>query len=168
VYNKDILSKTGGIFMLALNIPGRGQFNLRHLVLDFNGTIAFNGELIPGVAERIMLLSKDVEIHVITADTNGTVARQCSGLPINVSVLQSDDHIAEKGDFVTNIDGVICLGNGANDEAMFEAADLAIAITGREGCATSTLLKSDLMIENINDALDLLLNPKRMIATLRK
>lgn len=154
--------------MLALNIPGRGQFNINHLVLDFNGTIAFGGELITGVAERIVLLSKDVEIHVITADTNGTVARQCSALPVNVHVLLSDDHTAEKGEFVTNLDEVICMGNGANDEAMFEAADLAIAITGREGCATATLLKSDVLINNILDAMDLLLNPKRMIATMRK
>ena len=154
--------------MLALNIPGRGQFNINHLVLDFNGTIAFNGELIPGVAERIKLLCKEMEIHVITADTNGSVSGECSGLPVIVHVLQSNDHTAEKGKFVSELDGVICMGNGANDEAMFEAADIAIAITGREGCATSTILKSDLIIDDINDALDLLLNPKRLIATMRK
>ena len=154
--------------MLSLNIPGRGPFTIHHLVLDFNGTIAFNGKLIPDVAERIMLLSKEMEIHVITADTNGTVARQCSGLPVSVQILHSDDHTGEKGEFVLGLDGVICMGNGANDEAMFEEADLAIAVVGREGCATATLLKSDLMVEYINDGLDLLLNPNRMIATLRK
>lgn len=154
--------------MLSLNIPGRGPFTIHHLVLDFNGTIAFDGELIPGVAERIMLLSKEMEIHVITADTNGTVARQCTGLPVSVQILHSDNHTGEKGEFVHGLDGVICMGNGANDEAMFEEADLAIAVAGREGCATATLLKSDVIIEDINDGLDLLLNPKRMIATLRK
>ncbi|ESU34472.1 hypothetical protein G3A_00920 [Bacillus sp. 17376] len=154
--------------MLALNIPGRGQFNINHLVLDFNGTIAFNGELITGVAERIMLLSKDMEIHVITADTNGTVARQCSGLPVSVQILRSDDHTGEKGEFIRGLDGAICIGNGANDASMFEEAVLAIAVAGREGCATATLLKSDVLIDNILDAMDLLLNPNRMIATLRK
>jgi len=154
--------------MLALNIPGRGQFTIHHLVLDFNGTIAFGGELIPGVAERVMLLSKDVEIHVITADTNGSVAEQCSGLPVSVKVLQSDDHTGEKGAFVRGLDGVICMGNGGNDEAMFAESDIAIAVAGREGCATATLFKSDLAIENINDALDLLLNSNRLVATLRR
>lgn len=154
--------------MFALNIPGRGQFKIQHLVLDFNGTIAFGGNLIPGVAERITLISKDVEIHVITADTNGSVAEQCSGLPVTVRVLQSDDHTGEKGEFISSLDGAICIGNGANDASMFEEADLAIAVAGREGCATSTLLKSDILIDNINDALDLLLNPNRIIATLRK
>lgn len=154
--------------MLALNIPGRGQFNMNHLILDFNGTIAFNGKLIPDVAERIMLLSKDVDIHVITADTNETVARQCSVLPVSVQILRSDDHTGEKGGFVRGLNGVICMGNGANDEAMFAESDIAIAINGKEGCATATLLKSDMVIDNINDALDLLLNPKLVTATLRK
>ncbi|MGV2939380.1 HAD family hydrolase [Mesobacillus sp. LC4] len=154
--------------MLYLNIPGRGTFTIHHLVLDFNGTIAFDGKLIPGVTEKIMMLNKEMDIHVITADTNGTVARQCSGLQVSVKILLSGDHTAEKGEFVRSLDGVICMGNGANDEAMFEEADLAIAVAGREGCATSTLLKSDILIENILDALDLLLNPNRMIATLRK
>lgn len=154
--------------MLSLNIPGRGPFTIHHLVLDFNGTIAIDGQLIQGVEEKVMLLSNDVDIHVITADTNGSVAAQCSGLPVNVHVLQSDDHTAEKGEFIRNLDGVICMGNGANDEAMFEAADIAVTIIGREGCATSTLLRSDVLIGNILDAMDLLLNPNRMIATLRK
>ncbi|KIY22004.1 HAD family hydrolase [Mesobacillus subterraneus] len=154
--------------MLAWNIPGRGQYQLHHLVLDFNGTIAFGGELIPGVGDRIQLLSREVEIHVITADTNGSVARQCEGLPVTVQILQSENHTGEKGEFVRSLTGVLSMGNGANDEAMFAESDLAVAITGREGCATATLLKSDLVIENINDALDLLLNPKRLIATLRK
>ncbi|MCM3664514.1 haloacid dehalogenase [Mesobacillus subterraneus] len=154
--------------MLELNIPGRGQFNLHHLVLDFNGTIAFGGVLISGVEERIQLLSREIEIHVITADTNGSVVRQCEGLPVTVQILQSENHTDEKGEFVRGLNGVICMGNGANDEAMFAESDLAIAIIGREGCATATLLKSDLMIEDINDGLDLLLNPKRLIATLRK
>lgn len=154
--------------MLALNIPGRGQFNMNHLVLDFNGTIAFNGKLIPDVAERIMLLSKDVDIHVITADTNETVARKCSVMPVSVQILRSDDHTGEKGGFVRGLNGVICMGNGANDEAMFAESDIAIAINGKEGCATATLLKSDMVIDNINDALDLLLNPKLVTATLRK
>ncbi|WLR55203.1 haloacid dehalogenase [Mesobacillus subterraneus] len=154
--------------MLALNIPGRGPFNLRHLVLDFNGTIAFNGELIPGVAERIILLSKDIEIHVITADTNGSVINQCEAMPVTVHILHSGDHTGEKGEYARGLDGVICMGNGANDEAMFAESEIAIAVAGREGCATSTLLKSDILIENINDALGLLLNPKRLIATLRR
>jgi len=64
--------------MLNLNIPGREQLEIKHLVLDFNGTIAVDGVLESGVEDRIHLLSKQLEIHVTTADTNGSVANQCS------------------------------------------------------------------------------------------
>lgn len=154
--------------MLKLNIPGRKELDLQHLILDFNGTIALDGVLVPGVAERIGLLSQSLEVHVITADTNGSVAGQCSSLPVSIKILESGNHTDEKGEFAEALGNAVCFGNGANDEAMFEASELAIAVLGNEGCMTQTLLKSDLIIQNINDALDLLLKPNRLIATLRK
>lgn len=154
--------------MLNLNIPGRERLEINHLVLDFNGTIAMDGELISGVEDRIHLLSKQLEIHVITADTNGSVLNQCKELPVSVQILRSGDHADEKGEFVRSLAGTVCVGNGANDAAMFEEALVAIAVIGNEGCATSTLLKSDIIVHNINEALDLLLKPNRIIATLRK
>ncbi|MEH7883349.1 haloacid dehalogenase [Bacillus sp. JJ1609] len=154
--------------MLNLTIPGREQLEIKHLVLDFNGTIAVDGELIRGVADRIHLLSKLLEIHVITADTNGSVVNQCSELPISVQILRSGDHTKEKGEFVRSLAGAVCVGNGANDAAMFEEAVVAIAVIGNEGCATSTLSKSDIIVHHINEALDLLLKQNRIIATLRR
>lgn len=154
--------------MPTLKIPGRNALELNHLVLDFNGSIAFDGMLLPGVAEKIQLVSEQLEVHVITADTNGSVQKECAGLPVSVKILCSEDHTAEKGDFVRDLAGTICIGNGANDAAMFEASNIAIAVIGKEGCATSTLQKSDIIVQNVLDAVDLLLHPSRMIATLRK
>ena len=154
--------------MLTLNIPGRNVLELNHLVLDFNGSIAFDGMLLPGVAEKIQFVSEQLAVHVITADTNGSVKKECMGMPVSVKILSSEDHTAEKGEFVRNLAGTICIGNGANDAAMFEACDIAIAVIGGEGCAVSTLKKSDIIVKNAVDAVDLLLHPNRMIATLRK
>ncbi|MGA9226816.1 MAG: haloacid dehalogenase [Mesobacillus sp.] len=154
--------------MLDLTIPGREKLEIKHLVLDFNGTIAFDGELISGVEDRIHLLSRQLEIHVITADTNGSVLNQCKKLPVSVHILRSGDHTKEKGEFVRSLAGTVCVGNGANDAVMFEEANVAIAVIGNEGCATSTLLKSDMIVHHINEALDLLLKPNRIIATLRR
>lgn len=154
--------------MLNLNIPGRAPLEINHLVLDFNGTIAIDGELISGVVERISRLSEQLEIHIITADTNGSVTKQCSELPVTIKILRSADHTNEKGEFVRGLEGTICIGNGANDAGMFEEADLAIAVFGKEGCATSTLLKSDMTVHHIHDALDSLLKANRIIATLRR
>ena len=50
---------------------------------------------------------------------------------------------------------------------MVKEAALGIAVVGREGIATETLIAADIVCDNVLDALELLLNPKRIIATLR-
>ena len=39
--------------MLEIDIPGRGTFEIRHVVCDYNGTIAADGCLMEGIAGRI-------------------------------------------------------------------------------------------------------------------
>jgi soluble P-type ATPase len=51
---------------------------------------------------------------------------------------------------------------------MLKNAILGIAVIGDEGCSTTTLLQSDITTNSIEDALMLLLNEKRLIATLRR
>ena len=63
---------------------------------------------------------------------------------------------------------VIAVGNGANDAAMLERAALGIAVIGPEGAAVKTLLFADVIAPDIHSALELLLFPKRLIATLRR
>ncbi len=70
--------------MIALDIPGFGHLALRHLVLDFNGTLALDGVLLPGVVDRIIGLSMQLELHVLTANTTGTCASALAGLPLTV------------------------------------------------------------------------------------
>ncbi|MEE0228588.1 MAG: ATPase P, partial [Slackia isoflavoniconvertens] len=59
--------------MLEIDIPGRGTFGIRHVVCDYNGTIAADGHLIEGVASRIREIAEFAEVSVLTADTFGTV-----------------------------------------------------------------------------------------------
>lgn len=155
---------------MLIKIPGRDELNISHLVLDFNGTIAFDGKIIDGIQEKLNEIGKKLLIHVITADTNGTVAKECKNLPVKIHIIGKGDQVEEKRKFIANLTpkGAIAIGNGTNDELMFSEADLAIAIIGGEGCAISSLLKSDLAIYNINDALELLIKQHRLIATLRK
>ena len=51
---------------------------------------------------------------------------------------------------------------------MIKTATLSIAIIGKEGCAVNTMLQSDIISRNIDDAMELFLIPKRLIATLRR
>ena len=69
--------------MLEIDIPGRGAFGIRHVVCDYNGTIAVDGHLIEGVASRIREITEFAQVSVLTADTFGTV-RQPSGLRARV------------------------------------------------------------------------------------
>ena len=62
---------------------------------------------------------------------------------------------------------VVAFGNGRNDRRMLNAVRLGIAVLGREGCAVETLQVADICILDVVDGLDLLLNPKRLEATLK-
>ena len=154
--------------MLTINIPGRGELILSHLVLDYNGTIAEDGLIIPGIKVRLEKLSQDLEISVITADTHGTAARRCEGLPLNVLTFPTTEVGAIKAREAEKLTGgVITIGNGFNDIQMSDAADLSICVIGREGCCGALLAHTDVVVTSIDDALDLLLKIGRLRATLR-
>jgi len=57
--------------MLRISIPGRRTYELGHLVLDLNGTIALDGGLLPGVEDRLKALAERLVVHLATADTHG-------------------------------------------------------------------------------------------------
>lgn len=155
--------------MIEIDIPGFRKLTLEHLVLDYNGTIAFDGDLVPGVAERLTLLSEKIALHVLTADTRGKCREKVAGLPVEVSILEHRPEDAAKFRFVETLglETVAAVGNGVNDRLMIEAAALGIAVIGGEGAWPKTVMSADLITTGIGDALDLLLNPLRLMASLR-
>lgn len=155
--------------MIQIEIPGHGILNLEVLVLDYNGTLALDGKLLPAVKDKLIELSQHLELHIITADTFGTVVSSCSCLPVTVKVLQSGNHTEEKADYLSGFGNrqVVAVGNGANDQMMLRQADVGIVVIGPEGCSAKCILGADVIVQKITDAFDLLLNPKRLAATLR-
>lgn len=155
--------------MLELPIPGRGALRVAHLVLDYNGTLALDGNLLPGVADRIGDLAERLDVHVITADTFGMAAVALGALPVMLQIIGAGDQAKAKEDLVERLGpaNVVAMGNGANDRLMLERAALSICVLGSEGAATQALLQSDVVVRNITDGLDLLLHPGRLAATLR-
>ena len=154
--------------MIEISIPGRENLTLSHLVLDYNGTIAEDGEIIPSIRPRLEKLSKDLSIYVITADTHGTAAQKCEGLPLQILTFPTTEVGAIKAAQTRKLTGgVATIGNGFNDIQMSDAADLSICVIGREGCCGALLAHCDIVVTSIEDALDLLLNPGRIRATLR-
>ena len=59
------------------------------------------------------------------------------------------------------------MGNGRNDRLMLQTAALGVAVCQAEGAAVPTMLAADVMGSDIQDALDLLIHPLRLVATLR-
>lgn len=155
--------------MLTIAIPGGQVLQLTHLVLDYNGTIALDGRLIDGVAERLSQLAPDLQIHVLTADTHGTVAKETEALPCRLAIIPPDNQDQAKLGYIEQIDTrrVAAVGNGRNDCLMLRRAALGIAIVGGEGASGRALMAADLVCTGITGALDLLLAPKRLQATLR-
>ncbi|MBG9986564.1 HAD hydrolase family protein [Facklamia sp. DSM 111018] len=155
--------------MLRYQIPGREEIKICQLVLDYNGTIAFDGQLIEGVEELIIKLANLVKIYIVTADTYGTVAAQCEHLPVTVKTFPAENAGLEKLKIVESLDSsqTLCIGNGYNDVEMFEKAILSIAVIENEGVSSQALMASDVVTHSIIDALTLLLNHHRMRATLR-
>ena len=154
--------------MLTIKIPGREELNLSHLILDYNGTIAEDGEIIESIRPRLAELAKDLSICVITADTHGTAAKKCEGLPLQVLTFPTTEVGKIKAEEVAGMDGgVVTIGNGFNDIQMSDAADLSICVIGKEGCCGALLAHTDVVVASIEDALDLLLKTDRLRATLR-
>jgi P-type E1-E2 ATPase len=154
---------------VKINVPGFGALALEHLVLDFNGTLAVDGELLPGVAERLAALAPRLSIHVLTADTHGTAASALAGAPCALSVVPAAGQAEAKQRFVEALGParVVAIGNGRNDQLMLEVARVGIAVVQREGAAAGTLAAADVVVPTIEDALDLLTHPLRLVASLR-
>ena len=155
--------------MIELDIPGRGSIQLDHLVLDYNGTLALDGRIIDGVAERLLKLGDRVQLHVITADTFGSAGQALIGVACRLHVLGPGQQDIAKLDYVRMLgpQNVVSVGNGRNDCLMLDSAALSIGIIQTEGASGKTLMAADVVCKTILDALDLLLVPQRLTATLR-
>lgn len=154
---------------MKIEIPGYGELNLSHLLLDYNGTIATDGMIPDSVKERLEQLSKELDIYVLTADTHGTAAKQCEGLNVTLKTFPVGNAADHKVAVARELGGkeCVCLGNGRNDILMFQESALSIAIMDTEGMYAGLLREADICVSSIEDGLDLLLYPKRIIADMR-
>ena len=156
--------------MLVIEVPGGDTLEIKHILLDFNGTIALDGRLIKDVREKINQHSHQVRFHVITADTFGSVKKELEGVDCSRVVIPEANQIKAKQDYLQTLGTAqtIAVGNGANDESMLRDAVLGIAVLGREGLNTRTLDASDIVISNVLDLFGYLENTGRLVACLRR
>jgi soluble P-type ATPase len=157
------------IKQLEFAIPGRDKLQLRHLILDYNGTIALDGQLLPELDQLLKTLAQQLTIHILTADTHGSVTEQTNHLACELAIIPANEQISAKQNYLHHIGCQHCvaIGNGINDQLLLRDAALGIAVMHEEGVASATLMAADIVVGSCHDALNLLLHPGRLIATLR-
>src|SRR5512133_3379975 len=119
--------------------------------MDVNGTLAIDGQLMDGVAEKVASLRDHLTIHLLTADTHGRQAVIDQQLGLTAVRIAPGGEAIQKAEYVRNLgsDKVTAIGQGANDAAMLEAAQLGICVMSVEGIAKETLLAADLIAPTI-------------------
>ncbi len=154
---------------IEIAIPGWKNLCLETVLFDLNGTLACDGRIAASTRERLVALAKHVAIYVMSADTHGTLERETAGLPVHVRRVEPGLGAAQKVALLRElgVQSTVAVGNGHNDVEMLRAAALAIAILGPEGAAMQALLVADVAFATIDDALESLLYPRRLVATLR-
>ena len=152
--------------MIRIDIPLRGIVELQHAVFDVNGTLAVDGKPIPGVTDRLKALGEHLSLHVLTAGTHGNIAEleRVLGFPLHMITIGE-----EKVHYVEQLGpaSVIAFGNGMNDVGMLRLATIGVAVLAGEGVSIGALQAADVLALGPVDAIDLVLNPKRLVATLR-
>ena len=155
--------------MITVEIPGSGFLELEHFVTDFSGTLSEDGSLLPGIKDKLNELSGKLQIHVLTSDTFGRAGKELEGVNCTLHVLEGEGHVIQKEKYILylGVDKVVAIGNGNNDALMLKAAKLGIAVCLKEGCSRRAIEAAQIFVTSPIDAVDLLLSPKRLIATLR-
>lgn len=155
--------------MIEISIPGGAALRLEHLVLDYNGTIAEDGEVIEGVVEKMGELAGQLQLHVLTADTHGSVEAKLAGLPCMVRIIGGEWQDRRKQEYIEAVGAkmVAAVGNGRNDHLMLQTAALGICLIQKEGASGRALQAADVVCTDILDVFDLFLHPTRLVATLR-
>jgi soluble P-type ATPase len=152
--------------MISIEIPQRGLYKLHHAVFDINGTLAVDGVALVGVADYLQTLGRHLSIHLLTAGTHGNLKELEKELGHPLKIIRTGE---DKVNYVKMLgsDSVVAIGNGANDAGMLQLAAIGIAVLTDEGVAISTLRAADVLVTSPVHAIELLLLPKRLVATLR-
>lgn len=156
--------------MIQVDLPNRQPVVLTSLFMDLNGTLALDGELLPGVTERVRELTRDLSVYLITAGTFGKTEEIAS--EIGATLIPTAPGREAETKYVAILERAeprqsVAIGNGANDAFILRHCVLGIVVLGPEGAHAQALINADVVCTSPQDALDLLLNPRRLTATLR-
>ncbi|WP_175060295.1 HAD family hydrolase [Thermococcus sp. 2319x1] len=147
-----------------MEIPNYGRVTAQTVIFDLNGTLGVEGKVREEIKELLRKLGEKYEIVVLSSDTFGNLEDEFKGMKIKIEKVKDGNEKLQKA---LKYEPYIGAGNGNNDVRMLENAELAICVIGEEGASVEALLASDIVVKDVRDAINLLLNEKRLTATLR-
>ncbi len=157
---------------IDIKIPWGEKYSINNVVFDLNGTLANDGKIAENTIDLLEKLARDAKMYIVTADTHNTAEelKDKLGDLAEIIVLKSNDHAQEKARFVHTLGfrETVTVGNGANDLKMMEEGILSFGIIGGEGLYGPLLAKVDIVVQNVDHAIEMLINPMKIVATIRK
>ncbi|GAB4316930.1 MAG: HAD family hydrolase [Promethearchaeota archaeon] len=139
--------------------------------MDLNGTLSAGGELLPGVADAVERARRaGFRVVLVSGDSRGNLGELAELLGVSFERVSGTDEGKAKLRVVRSLgtSRLAFIGNGANDRLALKAARLGIVVVGPEGAARQALDNADVVVTSPVDALDLLSDPARLKATLRR
>lgn len=143
------------------------KLTLSKIILDLNGTLTVNGQIPKGVPERIKKLQKlGFEIIILSGDARGNASQIAKKLNVKCIVANGSK---EKSKEIKQLNPKECIavGNARIDIGMLKLAKVSILTLQAEGVHTKTIKYADIIIPSINDALDLFIDSKNFLATMK-
>ena len=152
-------------------IPNYGKITIKNIIFDINGTIQFKGQISDDLVEKIEELKKIYKVYLVSADTRGNLKELAENLKVSYIKINSveNSEAEEKNRELIRLgkDVTVAVGNGNNDALMLKNSILGITVLGGEGATIKSILNSDVIVPDPISAIDLLLDEKVMIGTLR-
>ena len=154
--------------MITIQRPGQEPLEIEFILLDFEGTLASDRRVHPKAKDKINLLSKRTKIYILTKEEKELVTEVLRKVRAEIIHFAVEDASNGKLNLLLQLGAsrTVAIGNGIDDAPMIKEAVLGICVISKEGTSSETILKADVVVSNILDALDFLLKPLRQKATL--
>ena len=154
--------------MILIQKPGQEPLAIEFLLIDFEGTLAFDRRVHPKARDKLNLLSKRSKIYILAKGEQEAIGEILKKVKAEVIYLTEGEASQRKLDLLRQVGATraVAIGNGVDDAAMIEDAGLGICIIGKEGTSAEATKKADVVFTDILHALDFLLKPLRHKATL--
>ncbi len=103
--------------MISVSVPGWGDLDIEYLVIDYNGTCAFDGKMKESVKEMLERVSRYIKVFIITSDTYGNIDSEGNTIGFSIIKVGKESSSQEKAKIIKELgpEKIVAIGNGSND-----------------------------------------------------